>query len=110
MRKDEQTDCTGCGTANRYPNNGGKVVALADGTLQQDIVLDGDTDGAPVHPARGEEASGTFVLCLAQAANVPADQSSVNPPADAHFDYFSQDKLYTKHEPPAPPRLPCRVR
>ena len=41
VRKDQQTDCTGCSTANRYPNNGGKVVALADGTLQQDIVLDG---------------------------------------------------------------------
>ena len=106
MRKDEQTSCTGCTTTGRYPNNGGVVVALGDGTLQQDIILDGVTDGAPVHPSRGEETTGTFVLCLAQASDVPADQSSVNPPADNTFVYYPQVKLYTQHSPPSPPPSP----
>ena len=90
MRKDEQTDCTGCSSAGRYPDNGGQVVALGDGMLQQDIILDGVTDGAPAHPTRGEEATGTFVFCLAQAADVPADQSAISPPADNTFVYFPQ--------------------
>ena len=106
QKKSEQTDCTGCQTANRYPDNGGQVAALADGTLQQDIVLDGDIDGAPVHPARGEEASGTFVLCLAQAADVGSQAGGVSPPTDGSFVYFPQVKIYTKHEPPSPPPSP----
>lgn len=52
MRKDEQTDCTGCSSAGRYPDNGGQVVALGDGMLQQDIILDGVTDGAPLPTRR----------------------------------------------------------
>ena len=106
MRKDEQTDCTGCSSADRYPNNGGQVVALGDGTLQQDIVLDGLTDGAPAHPARGEETAGTFVLCLAQAAKVPADQSTISPPADNDFVHYPQVMIYTQHSPPSPPPYP----
>jgi len=106
MRKDEQTDCTGCSSADRYPNNGGQVVALGDGTLQQDIILDGVTDGAPAHPTRGEEATGTFVFCLAKAADVPADQSAISPPADNTFVYFPQVMIYTQHLPPSPPPSP----
>ena len=106
MRKDEQTDCTGCSSAGRYPDNGGQVVALGDGMLQQDIILDGVTDGAPAHPTRGEEATGTFVFCLAQAADVPADQSAISPPADNTFVYFPQVMIYTQHLPPSPPPSP----
>ena len=66
-----------------YPAHGGPVA-----NLQQLVTLDGDVDGGGSLP---DSLSGTFVLCLAKAADYTAD-TVPNADAFAYYPYVRTNR------------------
>lgn len=88
IRQDLALDCSLCPDLH-YPESGGVV---AD--LKKTITLDGQVDGGNSLP---DSLSGTFVLCLAKAADL-----SSTPPEAGVFKYYPHVSPYQLKQPAKP--------